>query len=106
MLQAGSTTSGVITELSQDRPTPPEPLSVALNVVATVVEHVALPVHVFPDLVQVTGAEGVTDGFPVTGSAEPRIVNKQVLVLATRVALMEQLGAATGAAGGGAVMIL
>jgi hypothetical protein len=66
----------------------------------------ALPVHVFPDRVQVTGAAGVTDGFPVTGSADPRTVNKQVLVLATRVALIEQLGAATGAAGGGAVIIL
>ncbi len=66
----------------------------------------ALPVHVFPDLVQVTGAAGVTDGFPVTGSADPTTVNVQMFVLATRVAVIAQLGAAIGAAGGGAVVIL
>lgn len=105
-VQLGSTTSGLTTELSQDLPFPPEPERVALKVVAVVVEHVAFPVQMFPDLVHVAGAAGVTDGFPVTGSAEPVTVNVQVLVLATRVAVIAQLGAATGAAGNGAVTIL
>lgn len=105
-VQLGSTTSGFTTELSQGRPRPPAPESVALNVVAAFVAQVALPVQVLPDLVHVAGATGVTAGFPVTGSAEPVTVNAQVLVLATRAAVIAQLGAATGAAGGGAVTIL
>ena len=106
MTHAGSTTTGVITPLSQERPAPPGPVSWAEKVVSEFKLQGLCPVQVFPARLQELGMAGATTGLPVTSSADPTMVSAQLFVPPTRLAVTEQLGAALGAAGSGAVTIL
>lgn len=105
-MHVGSTTTGEIVPPSQERPVPPGPFRVAVKVVSEFKLQGLCPVQVFPERLQELGAAGVTTGLPVTSSADPTIVSTQLFVLPTRLAVTEQLGAALGAAGSGAVTIL
>jgi hypothetical protein len=106
MVHVGSTTTGEIVLLSQERPVPPGPVSLAEKVVSEFKLQMLCPVQVFPERLQELGAAGETLGLPVTSSADPMTVSAQLFVLPTRLAVTEQLGAALGAAGSGAVTIL